>query len=665
LEVRGVTAHAPNGTRLLDDVTFDVARGEMLAIVGPTGAGKTSLARAITGALQIQGSVRVDGHVAFVPQTDALHAGLTLQQALTYAAGLRLPNATSTTRAARVASVLEELGLAAHTDTRIGDLSGGQRKRASIATVLLGDPEVLVLDEPTAGLDPGYEKVVLDTLRGLTASGRTVITVTHSVDALQTCDRVVFVAAGAVAFVGTPQQATRYFGQDLAGVFLALDSAPQLWRQKFAGSRAAKTQPISAIAPDAHAPETPQGRRQFTLLLRRQLDLLRADRRHLLLLALQAPFVGGLLWAVLPANGLRADADGQYGSKAGVVLLFIVLSATWLGVANAIRDIVRERNILHWEAAAGLAPRPYVAAKFAVFGVLAAAQSAVVGLLATMRQDTLHRGELIALTALAGVAATALGLLLSAASKSTDRASALLPVTLVAQLVLAGEWASSAHFPLLHQRRWVVSTRWTLEAMAGALNGPDSQRTHAVFALLMLTAFCVEAAMAVVARRTEAKRPLVATRSKLVTLALPATGVAVALTLGAGGAAVFALANHDTTTPRRAPAVQRVAAAPTPTPTTAPVTAPPVTTPPVLAAAPVTTPPVTTPRAPRPAVTTPVTEFPIASEPQLAAPETPTTVPEVAPPPVVTPTNTTPTTTSPLSNFFKLFGGFGPKMTSR
>src|SRR5207244_1552374 len=111
--------------------------------------------------------------------------------------------------------------------------------------------------------------------------------------------------------------------------------------------------------------------------------ILLSDSRHLLLLALQAPLVGGLLWAVLPAQGLHAAADGTYGSKAGVVLLFIVLSATWLGVANAIRDIVRERHILQWEAASGLASRPYVASKFAVLGTLAAAQGVVVGYLAT------------------------------------------------------------------------------------------------------------------------------------------------------------------------------------------------------------------------------------------------------------------------------------------
>ena len=671
LEVRGVSANASNGTRLLDDVSFDAARGEILAIVGPTGAGKTSLARALAGALPVSdGTVRVDGRVAFVPQTDALHGGLTLRHALEYAAGLRLPDATAAGRRIRVDSVLEELGLTAHAQTRIGDLSGGQRKRASIAAVLLGDPDVLVLDEPTAGLDPGYEKVVLETLRALASQDRTVIIVTHSVDALHACDRVVFIAAGAVAYVGTPRAATRYFGQDLADVFLTLDTAPQLWQQKFRNHAAKHTHDASTLAPSAHAPETRRGRHQFALLLRRQLELLRADRRHVALLALQAPLVGALLWAVLPANGLRPDSDGQYGSKAGVVLLFIALSATWLGVANAIRDIVRERDIVRWEAASGLAPRPYVAAKFTVLATLASAQGVVVGVLATMRQDAMHRGELVALTAVAAVAATALGLLISALAKSTDRASALLPVALVGQLVLAGEWASSAHFPLLHQLRWVVSTRWTLEAMAATLNGPTSQRTHAVFSLLLLTAFCVEAAMAAVTRRTRmsapAARPSAAPkpnrRPRLVSAALPATGLAVALSLGAGTAGVFAIV-HTHSAPAT-PAPQQVAAAPT-TVVTAPSVTTPVPAPPTTQPAVTTPPPAVKQAAPRPIVTTPVTEVPIVSTPQIVVPDVPTTVPQLLPDPTtVTPASTTPTT-SPLNNFFKLFGLFGPRMNGR
>ncbi|HVT78025.1 MAG TPA: ATP-binding cassette domain-containing protein [Acidimicrobiales bacterium] len=669
VDVHGVTAYAPNGTRLLTDVSFCAARGEVLTVVGPTGAGKTSLARAITGSLAAQsGDVRLSGTVAFVPQVDAFHAGLTLRQALDFAAGLRMAGASADARATRVDAVLDELGLATHARTKIGDLSGGQRKRASIAAQLLGDPDVLVLDEPTAGLDPGYEKVVLETLRALARSGRTIIAVTHSVDALHSADCVLYLAGGGVAFFGTPKEATRYFGKaDAADVFLALESAPDLWQQKFRNHRNAKVQASTTPSEDT-APRAAVGaRRQFALLVRRQVDVLRADSRHLVLLALQAPLVGALLWAVLPGNGLVPNADGSYSSKAGVVLLFIVLSATWLGVSNSIREIVRERKILQWEAGSGLSARAYVASKFVTLSIIAALQCGLVGFLATGRQHPSHRIELVLLTAVAGVVATALGLSLSAWSKSTERAGALLPVTLVAQLVLAGEWAARANVPLLHQARWLVSTRWALEAMAATLNGPTSERTHAVVALCVLSIFGAVVTVRAVSRtlhpHADAAHDFRVPRLRLGFAAVPATGVAVALSLTSAGAGVLALGHlhHGTATPT--PRSTRLAAAPVTSAVTTPVVATPVTTPPVTAPA-VTAPPVTTP----PVVATPApeetatTEAPVASDPQIVTPETPTTTPAVLPqPPAVTPTNATPTP-SPLNNFFKLFTFFTPKV---
>src|SRR5207249_2877102 len=104
------------------------------------------------------------------------------------------------------------------------------------AAELVGNPDVLVLDEPTSGLDPGYEKTVMATLRELADAGRTVVTVTHSLQALAICDRVLFLAAGGrVAFFGPPSEAAAYFGRtDAADVFLALDTEPgDAWQRRF------------------------------------------------------------------------------------------------------------------------------------------------------------------------------------------------------------------------------------------------------------------------------------------------------------------------------------------------------------------------------------------------------------------------------------------------
>ena len=218
LEVAGISARTSGGKVLLDDVSFAVQRGWLVAVVGPTGAGKTSLAQALTGGLAYEGTVRLEGialagagtrhrdRIAFVPQDDVLHGQLDLGRTLGYAASLRAaPGSGDEERTRRVDSALRELGLHHHAGVPVASLSGGQRKRANIAAELVGQPDVLVLDEPTSGLDPGYEKAVMTSLRQLADAGRTVIAVTHSLAALAHCDRVLYLAEGGrVAYFGPP-----------------------------------------------------------------------------------------------------------------------------------------------------------------------------------------------------------------------------------------------------------------------------------------------------------------------------------------------------------------------------------------------------------------------------------------------------------------------------
>src|SRR6185369_10929831 len=140
------------------------------------------------------GEVRYDGRdlyasydelrqrIGLVPQDDILHPQLTVRRALRFAAELRFPADTSAAeRHARVEEVLDELGLIDQATQRISTLSGGQRKRTSVALELLTRPSLLFLDEPTSGLDPGMDKSVMRTLRGLADDGRTVVVVTHNV----------------------------------------------------------------------------------------------------------------------------------------------------------------------------------------------------------------------------------------------------------------------------------------------------------------------------------------------------------------------------------------------------------------------------------------------------------------------------------------------------
>ena len=183
---------------LLDAVSFTVSAGELVAIVGPSGAGKTTLLEAMAGvAPATSGSVRFDGvdlHanlgafrsvLGYVPQDDIIHAELPLARMLRYAARLRLPSsAIASDVDEAVRDAMDAVGLTDHADVRVGSLSGGQRKRASIAVELLTDPHVFFLDEPTSGLDPITSAELIARLRELADGSATVVFTTHSVEDL-------------------------------------------------------------------------------------------------------------------------------------------------------------------------------------------------------------------------------------------------------------------------------------------------------------------------------------------------------------------------------------------------------------------------------------------------------------------------------------------------
>ena len=235
LEVRDVKYVVDNGKQLLDNISLTARPGTLTAVIGGSGAGKSTLARLIAGyTTPSSGSVTFEGHnihaeyaslrsrIGMVPQDDVVHRQLTVNQALGYAAELRLPPDTSKAdRAKVVTQVLEELDLTKHADTRVDKLSGGQRKRASVALELLTGPSLLILDEPTSGLDPALDHQVMMMLRQLADAGRVVIVVTHMLSYLDICDQLLLVAPGGkTAYCGPPDQigdgdGHHQLGQDL------------------------------------------------------------------------------------------------------------------------------------------------------------------------------------------------------------------------------------------------------------------------------------------------------------------------------------------------------------------------------------------------------------------------------------------------------------------
>ncbi|MCA9715837.1 MAG: ABC transporter ATP-binding protein/permease, partial [Myxococcales bacterium] len=208
--------------------------------VGPSGAGKSTLMGALSGYQRAdEGMVLVNSDdfyanfdayravIGFVPQDDIVHANLRVDEALFYTAKLRLPPDTSAAEIeSRIARVLEDVRMSEHRHKAIHQLSGGQRKRVSIASELISEPSLFFLDEPTSGLDPGLEKRMMYTLRYLADSGRTVVLVTHATANIMQCDLLVFMAGGRMVYFGPPAGALEMFGVtsgDFADIYTKLE----------------------------------------------------------------------------------------------------------------------------------------------------------------------------------------------------------------------------------------------------------------------------------------------------------------------------------------------------------------------------------------------------------------------------------------------------------
>lgn len=500
-EARGLTVRI-DGRVLVDGVGISLRERALLGIVGPSGCGKSTLLRALSGRRPAtSGNVLYDGldlyaqydelrsRIGFVPQDDVLHRELRVEALLEYAAELAFPpDVTAAERSERIDEVLRELALEERREVRVDRLSGGQRKRVSVALALLTKPSLLFLDEPTSGLDPGYERTLMELLRELADGGRTVVVVTHTVQSLRLCDRTLVLAPGGKpAYFGPPQLAPSYFGRDdLQQVFQMLSSVSDVdWAARFREHPdhvryGAVTDEAAVVEERAAPPAERRGPwlRQFWTLTRRNVELLASDRRNLALLAFQAPALGLIMLLALPPGQLSAPTDGtlRIAAKGGLVLLTLIMAATWLGASNAVREIVRELPIFRRERAFGVSISAYLTSKAMVLGAVAVLQALVLVAFADARQggpfDAVALSwpwlELATAVAAVGVAATALGLLVSALSGRVDRAMTILPVLIVAEVILGmgGIAPEMVSKPVIKQLSYVASTQWGFSAAA-------------------------------------------------------------------------------------------------------------------------------------------------------------------------------------------------------
>src|SRR5437763_2897664 len=474
--------------KLLDDVGITVQPNEFVGLLGPSGAGKSTLMDALNGMRPASsGYVLVNNldlyrhldslkqSIGYVPQDDIMHRELTVYRTLYYVARLRLSRDVSRREIDQIVNeVMDVTGLSERRDVAISQLSGGQRKRVSIAVELITKPSVIFLDEPTSGLDPATEEKIMKLFRQIADSGRTVILTTHAMENVKLFDKIVVLMRGKLVFYGPPQEALAHIKADSfkdlydkleAPIDQQVASIPpeiksqkgalkkyreqisehvaEDWKKKFQQTdqyRRFVVEPLSALPRDGRQSAPSKQRmgifatiRQWGTLTRRYIEVLTRDKFNLLILFGQAPIIAFLTYLVVPDKSPR---DFPY--------FVLALVAIWFGTSVASREIIRERAVYTRERMVNMRLFPYVGSKLFVLSMIVSLQCLLLyGSLKFMHYAglmsvpgwALPQIVIVLLTAAVGIA---LGLFISAIVKTSEMATSMVPLILIPQILFSG-----------------------------------------------------------------------------------------------------------------------------------------------------------------------------------------------------------------------------------
>jgi ABC transport system ATP-binding/permease protein len=497
IDVIDITKEVPNRSghgmiKLLDDVDLTIQPNEFVGLLGPSGAGKSTLMDSLNGMRPATaGQVLINNldlyqhldsikqSIGYVPQDDIIHRELTVYRTLYYVARLRLSRDISAQEIDQiVGEVMDVTGLSERRDVPVGQLSGGQRKRVSIAVELVTKPSVIFLDEPTSGLDPATEEKIMKLFRQIAESGRTVILTTHAMENVKLFDKIVVMMRGKLVWYGAPMDALKHVSADSfkdlydkleAPIDEQIAKLPPLppnapreqmqayklrkeqiseevaenWKRKFQQTREYQqniVQPLSglrrdvqAVAPARRRPTVTDALGQWFTLARRYMEVLSRDKFNLLILFGQAPIIAFLTYLVVAKDAPR---DFPF--------FMLALVAVWFGTSVSAREIIRERAVYNRERMVNLGLLPYVGSKLFVLSLIVGLQCIL--LYGTLKLfhftgmmklpgDALAQMLVMILTGMVGIA---LGLFVSAIVKTSEMATSLVPLILIPQILFSG-----------------------------------------------------------------------------------------------------------------------------------------------------------------------------------------------------------------------------------
>lgn len=466
--------------RLLDNISLSIKPNEFIGLLGPSGAGKSTFMDALNGMRPASGgSVLINNldlyehldsikqSIGYVPQDDIIHRELTVFRTLYYVAKLRLSRDVSRREINQIIEeVLDVTGLTERRNVPINQLSGGQRKRVSIAVELITKPSVIFLDEPTSGLDPATEEKIMKLFRQIAESGRTVILTTHAMENVKLFDNIVLLMRGKLAYYGRPSEALDYLNaENFKDIYDKLEEpieqklrengntnrqeitekVSEDWKQKFTRTRQYQKnvyEPLKELGQLQSGGVRKKSRlgifgsiRQWLTLSRRYWEVLWRDKFTLFILFIQAPIIALMTYFVMGENQPR-----------DFVYFVLSLVAVWFGTSIAAREIIRERPVYNRERMVNLGLIPYIFSKLFILGIIVGVQCLLLFLplkfldfagLMPMPGQLFGIPQLFVMILTAGVG-IAFGLLISALVKTSEMATSLVPLILIPQILFSG-----------------------------------------------------------------------------------------------------------------------------------------------------------------------------------------------------------------------------------